>query len=126
MSVRPRPDGSLELAGGNHSYYFAFTADHYMDTLEAENKSLKATVAELRKVGEEFMMRMHKAEIERGKLLEAIRDAWGALNFIIAFYDPDANRYLDTEAWKNAESGGRRVRAQLADLLSRERKEEQQ
>ena len=47
MPVRPRPDGSLELAGGNHSYYFAFTADHYMDTLEAENESLKACISHL-------------------------------------------------------------------------------
>lgn len=31
----------------------------------------------------------------------------GALRFILAFYEPEANRYLDTEAWKRAEASGR-------------------
>lgn len=34
----------------------------------------------------------------------------GALRFIIAFYEP-GQRYLDTEAWKHAEAGGRRALA---------------
>ena len=34
----------------------------------------------------------------------------GALNFILAFYEP-GQRYLDTEAWKCAEAGARRVMA---------------
>lgn len=42
--------------------------------------------------------------------------AWGALNFILAFYEP-GQRYLDTEAWKNAEASGRRVHAALRAKL---------
>ncbi|CCV12977.1 hypothetical protein [Mesorhizobium sp. STM 4661] len=34
----------------------------------------------------------------------------GALRFIMAFYEP-GQRYLDTEAWKHAEAGGRRALA---------------
>lgn len=41
-----------------------------------------------------------------------IRDAWGALNFILAFYEP-GQRYLDTEAWKNCEANARAVHARL-------------
>jgi hypothetical protein len=35
-----------------------------------------------------------------------VEKLWGALNFILAFYEP-GQRYLDTEAWKHAEAGGR-------------------
>jgi len=59
----------------------------------------------------------------KGRLEEAgrlARDAWGALNFILAFYEPDQN-YLDTNAWKQAEAGGRRVHAALAAFLDREK-----
>lgn len=31
----------------------------------------------------------------------------GALRFILAFYEPEASRYLDTNAWKNAENSAR-------------------
>lgn len=34
----------------------------------------------------------------------------GALQFIMAFYEP-GQRHLDTEAWKNAEADGRRALA---------------
>lgn len=52
-------------------------------------------------------------ETEEKKLLQ---DAWGALNFILAFYDPN-QRYLDTNAWKQAEATGRRVHADLGKYL---------
>ena len=42
---------------------------------------------------------------------ELIRNAYGALNFILAFYEPQ--NYLDTEAWKQAEAGGRRAHKAL-------------
>lgn len=42
-----------------------------------------------------------------------IRDAWGALSFILAFYEP-GQQYLDTEAWKLCEAGARAVHARLA------------
>lgn len=45
-----------------------------------------------------------------------LRDAWGALNFILAFYEP-GQRHLDTNAWKQAEAGGRRVHADLSERL---------
>lgn len=38
------------------------------------------------------------------KLTCAARELYGALKFIMAFYEPDANKYLDTEAWKVAEA----------------------
>lgn len=47
-----------------------------------------------------------------------LQQAWGALNFILAFYEP-GQTYLDTEAWKQAEAGGRRAHALLAAELSR-------
>lgn len=39
-----------------------------------------------------------------------IDELTGALRFIMAFYEP-SQRYLDTEAWKHAEAGGRRALA---------------
>lgn len=45
----------------------------------------------------------------------------GALKFIMAFYEPN-QRHLDTEAWKHAEAGARRVLEKtryLDALLSR-------
>lgn len=42
------------------------------------------------------------AETER----DIVDQLTGALRFIIAFYEP-GQRYLDTEAWKCAEAGGR-------------------
>lgn len=45
------------------------------------------------------------------------RDAWGALNFILAFYEP-GQTYLDTNAWKQAEARGRLVHAALAAFVS--------
>jgi hypothetical protein len=43
---------------------------------------------------------------------QLIRDAWGALNFILAFYEP-GQRYLDTNAWTSAEANARAVRDRL-------------
>jgi len=43
-------------------------------------------------------------------------DLVGALRFILAFYEP-GQRYLDTEAWKRAEAGGRRALARGEDAL---------
>ena len=45
-----------------------------------------------------------------------LRQAWGALNFILAFYEP-GQRYLDTEAWKHAEAGGKRAHEALSERL---------
>lgn len=45
-----------------------------------------------------------------------IQQAWGALNFILAFYEP-GQRYLDTEAWKQAEAGGKRAHDALSEHL---------
>lgn len=39
-------------------------------------------------------------------LIAAAPDLLGALRFILAFYEP-GQRYLDTEAWKQAEASGR-------------------
>lgn len=41
-----------------------------------------------------------------------LKQAWGALNFILAFYEP-GQRYLDTNAWTQAEASGRRAHAAL-------------
>ncbi len=48
--------------------------------------------------------------------VEIIKDCWGALNFILAFYEP-GQRYLDTEAWKQAEASGRRAHAKARVYL---------
>lgn len=45
-----------------------------------------------------------------------IEQLWGALNFILAFYEP-GQRYLDTEAWKQAEAGGRRAHKAAREYL---------
>lgn len=45
-----------------------------------------------------------------------LRDAWGALNFILAFYEP-GQTYLDTNAWKQAEAGGRRAHKAIREYL---------
>jgi hypothetical protein len=45
-----------------------------------------------------------------------LKDAWGALNFILAFYEP-GQTYLDTEAWKVAEARARHVKSELAQRL---------
>lgn len=48
--------------------------------------------------------------------VKLMQEAWGALNFILAFYEP-GQHHLDTEAWKHAEAGGRRVHAKLRERL---------
>lgn len=55
-------------------------------------------------------------EIVRKMNRSLVEEAWGALNFILAFYDPGQN-YLDTNAWKQAEASGRRVHAKLRKVL---------
>jgi hypothetical protein len=47
---------------------------------------------------------------------ELIEKLWGALNFILAFYEP-GQRHLDTEAWKHAEAGGRRAHKAAREWL---------
>jgi hypothetical protein len=47
---------------------------------------------------------------------ELLRDSWGSLNFILAFYVP-GQTYLDTEAWKRCEANARRVHAELSRRL---------
>lgn len=51
-----------------------------------------------------------------GQERSLLEEAWGALNFILAFYEP-GQRYLDTNAWKQAEASGRRVHAKLRAAL---------
>ena len=46
-----------------------------------------------------------------------ILELTGALNFIIAFYEPN-QRHLDTEAWKRAEESGRRALAKGKTYLN--------
>ena len=41
------------------------------------------------------------------KLIAAAPALLAALRFIMAFYEPDAAGYLDTNAWKQAESNAR-------------------
>jgi hypothetical protein len=48
LPPRPKRDGIISLAGGNHAYYFAFTADAHFAALEAENESLKAQLQHLK------------------------------------------------------------------------------
>ncbi len=47
-------------------------------------------------------------------------DLIGALQFILAFYEP-GQRHLDTEAWKHAEASGRYALARAADEVIRGR-----
>ena len=49
-------------------------------------------------------------------LEQSHRDLTGALRFILAFYEP-GQRYLDTNAWKLAEAGGRRALDAAEELL---------
>jgi hypothetical protein len=85
----------------------------------AINKRVQARYDELMHEGKhghyETMFRVVHEEIatlkrERDAAVEIIKDCWGALNFILAFYEP-GQRYLDTNAWKNAEASGRRAHA---------------
>jgi len=50
-----------------------------------------------------------------------LKEAWGALNFILAFYEP-GQTHLDTEAWKRAEASGRRTHQKLSEALGIELK----
>jgi hypothetical protein len=54
---------------------------------------------------------------ENAALQALLNDARGALQFILAFYEP-GQKYLDTEAWKHAEAGGRRTLAALNAALA--------
>ena len=56
--------------------------------------------------------------LEADELRDALQGCWGALNFILAFYEP-GQRYLDTEAWKNAEASGRSAHKKAGELLDR-------
>ena len=60
--------------------------------------------------------------VEQGPVMseerKLIQDLWGALNFILAFYEPEQT-YLDTEAWKQAEAGGKRARQSAREYLAR-------
>ncbi|UTC28718.1 hypothetical protein MARCHEWKA_02050 [Brevundimonas phage vB_BpoS-Marchewka] len=47
---------------------------------------------------------------------EALEKCWGALNFILAFYEP-GQRHLDTNAWKQAEAAGRLAHAEARKVL---------
>lgn len=47
---------------------------------------------------------------------ELVEKLWGALNFILAFYEP-GQKHLDTEAWKVAESGGIAARKAAREWL---------
>lgn len=47
---------------------------------------------------------------------EILKEAWSALNFILAFYEP-GQRYLDTNAWKQAEASARIVHKKLRDVI---------
>jgi len=94
---------------------------------ESERDALKQAMAKV--VEERAVVRdMHEAaEAERDalrkELAEAVtltRDAWGALNFILAFYEPGQN-YLDTNAWKQAEAKGRIVHSALDAFVSRQK-----
>jgi hypothetical protein len=49
---------------------------------------------------------------------ELLGQAWGALNFILAFYEP-GQTYLDTNAWKQAEACGRAAHKALRERLER-------
>ena len=51
---------------------------------------------------------------------DLVEELTGALRFIMAFYEPN-QRHLDTNAWKQAEAGGRRALARgEAELSSRQ------
>ena len=49
---------------------------------------------------------------------DLVEQLTGALRFILAFYEP-GQRYLDTEAWKCAEAGGRAALAKGEAALLR-------
>ena len=64
------------------------------------------------------LLASHASLEERRKdWLVLAQQAWGALNFILAFYEPGQN-YLDTNAWKQAEARGRRAHAALAAFVN--------
>jgi hypothetical protein len=53
----------------------------------------------------EFITNVYESK-PNARLIAAAPDLYGALNFILAFYEP-GQRYLDTEAWKVAEASAR-------------------
>lgn len=53
---------------------------------------------------------------ENKRALKLMGEAWGSLNFILAFYEP-RQTYLDTNAWKQAEASARRSHAALRAWL---------
>ena len=49
---------------------------------------------------------------------EALIDLTGAMRFVLAFYEP-GQRYLDTNAWKQAEASARRAFAKAEAVLAK-------
>lgn len=85
------------------------TLVHHLEAERAQVLDLISQLATARKEAEGLKSRVEAAE----KLQQ---DAWGALNFILAFYEPN-QRHLDTNAWTQAEAEGRRVHAALRTAI---------
>jgi hypothetical protein len=80
---------------------------------EGGSWELQLTKAEARAEAAEAEVARLKDENKAPR--ELIERLWGALNFILAFYEPQ--NYLDTEAWKQAEASGRSARQAASEWL---------
>ncbi|USN14573.1 hypothetical protein DOMOVOI_00980 [Brevundimonas phage vB_BpoS-Domovoi] len=73
-------------------------------------REFEAVVEEILEAGRVVRSDAYKAASE------ALEKCWGALNFVLAFYDP-GQRHLDTNAWKQAEAGARQAHAHARVVL---------
>jgi hypothetical protein len=105
----PRPPSDDDLILRRDAFAAAQVARDQVDDVEAFYHALHRGIADI-------PASSPSGDTEAVTRDELIRDAWGALNFILAFYEP-GQRYLDTNAWKNCEASARLVHRRLADAL---------
>ncbi|UTC29163.1 hypothetical protein BAMBUS_00800 [Brevundimonas phage vB_BpoS-Bambus] len=105
------------LPADDPAYFERCTAIDWMDYLKrgvaAYNARLDAAAQE--RETEAGQQGLRDADAYKAAT-EALEKCWGALNFVLAFYDP-GQRHLDTNAWKQAEAGARRAHAHARVVL---------
>jgi hypothetical protein len=99
------------------SYFRSFIRDLdiLLNGITAPNEAFSSESSE-RGVRAQLRAAISDRDKEITDLISLLSEAWSALNFILAFYEP-GQRYLDTEAWKQAESYGRAVHANLRKII---------
>lgn len=106
------------------AYYLATTDDRAPFDIDAVERAAWLQGLQEPPEAREMAIRHGWIPAIRAEERSLVDQLTGALRFILAFYEP-GQRYLDTEAWKHAEAGGRRALAagEAALANTREQKE---